>query len=82
MGRGGVGVSEYETSGGWERRTVPVDKEAEQRELGAAGWERLERQGKVIWRNPQSGYLYPQGAAMALLRRQRENEGGDGGSEK
>lgn len=56
-----------------EQREEPVaehiDKEAEQRELEAAGWERLEREGKIVWRNPESGHLYPQGAAIALLRR-------------
>ena len=47
-----------------------IDKEAEQRKLEAAGWERMERQGKVVWRNPESGHLYPQGAAIARVRRQ------------
>ncbi len=61
---------------------VPVDKEAEQHELEAAGWERLEREGKIVWRNPESGYLFPQGAAIDLLRGRREDEGGGGGSEK
>jgi hypothetical protein len=45
-----------------------IDKEAEQHELEAAGWERIEREGKIVWRNPDSGYLYPQGAAIALVR--------------
>lgn len=45
-----------------------IDKEAEQRELEAAGWERIEREGKIVWRNPESGFLYPQGAAIALVR--------------
>ncbi len=54
---------------GREPEAVPVDKEQEQRELEEAGWERLERQGKTVWRNPESGHLYPQGAAIALLRR-------------
>lgn len=48
---------------------VPIDKEAEQRELEAAGWVRIERAGKVVWQNPESGHLYPQGAAIDLLRR-------------
>ena len=48
--------------------TVPVDLQAQERELEAAGWERLERMGKVVWRRPDSNYLYPQGAAIALLR--------------
>jgi len=49
-------------------KTVPVDLKAQQRELEAAGWERLERVGKLVWRNPRSGHLYPQGAAIALIR--------------
>ena len=53
----------------WDEPTAePIDKEAEQRELEAAGWVRIERQGKVVWRNPESGYLYPQGVAIALVR--------------
>jgi hypothetical protein len=47
---------------------VPVDVEAQQRELESAGWERQERLGKVVWRRPDSNYLYPQGAAIALIR--------------
>jgi hypothetical protein len=49
-------------------RAVPADLKAQEQELEAAGWERLERLGKVVWRNPRSGYLYPQGAAIALIR--------------
>lgn len=40
----------------------------ERRELEAAGWERIVREGEVVWRNPESGYLYPQGVAIAMLR--------------
>lgn len=60
-----------------------IDKEAEQRELEAAGWEKVERGGKTVWRNPKSGYLYPQGVAAALVRSEanagdvpRQPEGG------
>jgi hypothetical protein len=74
-GEHGVSEEEHrhrarEASGsyGEGKRTVPIDLEAEEQELEAAGWERLERLGKVIWRNPKSGYLYPQGAAIALIR--------------
>ena len=45
-----------------------IDKEVEQRELESAGWEKIEREGKVAWRNPKSGFLYPQGTAIALVR--------------
>jgi hypothetical protein len=52
-----------------EPESVPIDPEAERRELEAAGWERIEeRSGKVVWRHPTSGALYPQGAAIARLR--------------
>lgn len=57
-------------SGMWEEpATESIDKEGEQHELEAAGWELVEREGKIVWRNPNSGHLYPQGAAIALLRR-------------
>lgn len=52
-----------------EPTSVPIDPEAEQRELEDAGWERLERQGKIFWRNPESGHPYPQGAAVSMLRK-------------
>ncbi len=59
--------------GAREQRDEPaaeqIDKEAEQSELEAAGWERMEREGKIVWRNPESGHLYPQGAAVALVRK-------------
>ncbi len=61
---------EREDSGayGEGERAVPVDLKAQEQELEAAGWERLERVGKVVWRNPWSGYLYPQGAAIAFVK--------------
>ena len=61
---------ESEGSGAYreEAEVVSVDLEAQQHELEAAGWERLERMGKLVWRRPDSNYLYPQGAAIALLR--------------
>jgi hypothetical protein len=53
-----------------EPKSVPIDIEAEQRELEAAGWERIETAaGKILWRNPESGYLYPQGTAITQNRR-------------
>jgi hypothetical protein len=48
--------------------TVPIDLKAQEQELEAAGWERVERLGKIVWRNPESGHLYPQGVAIALIR--------------
>lgn len=48
--------------------SVPYDPDKEQRKLEAAGWKRVDRQGKLFWKNPQSGHLYPQGTAVARLR--------------
>jgi hypothetical protein len=48
---------------------VSGEREAERRELEAAGWEPVEREGVVVWENPRSGYFYPQFAAMRLLGR-------------
>jgi hypothetical protein len=51
------------------------DQQAEERrELEAAGWEPVEHGDKTVWRNPESGYLYPQGIAVAMVR-----EGADAG---
>lgn len=36
--------------------------------LERAGWERLEREGETVWRNPVSGLVYPQGIAVAMVR--------------
>ena len=47
------------------------DEEDERRELEEAGWELVERhpdQKFVVWRNPESGHLYPQQAALAWVR--------------
>ena len=54
-----------------EPEAVPVDAKAQQRELKEAGWEQIERLGKIVWRHPQSGYFYPQGPAIQRLRRDR-----------
>jgi hypothetical protein len=53
----------------------------ERRELEETGWEMVERQGGMLWRNPQSGHLYPQSAAIDLLRRGRvpDSEAGEDG---
>jgi hypothetical protein len=48
--------------------SVPVDVERQERQLEAAGWERVERLGKRVWRHPESGHLYPQGPAFKRLR--------------
>jgi hypothetical protein len=46
-------------------------------ELEEAGWERIERPGWVFWRNPKSGYLYPQEVALEFVR--EDVEAGDYG---
>jgi hypothetical protein len=52
-----------------ERRSARNEKERQQVELEAAGWELVERgSGKTIWRNPQSGRLYPQYVAITMVR--------------
>ena len=39
------------------------------RELGAAGWERLKRDdGEDVWLDPENGFVYSEGAALAMLR--------------
>ena len=59
-----------------------IDPEAAQQELEDAGWVRMERSGKIVWQNPEIGHLYPQGAALSLVRRNRaeaaDNPGGGG----
>lgn len=44
------------------------ERDEERRELLAAGWEPEERDGETVWRNPESGFWYPQGVAIAMLR--------------
>ena len=41
----------------------------ERRELEEAGWELVERHaGSTVWRNPESGHLYPQETALEQVR--------------
>ena len=40
----------------------------DQRELEDAGWERLERDGEIVWRNPENGFVYPAGIALSMVR--------------
>jgi hypothetical protein len=70
---------ELEGSGSHQLDAVPVDLEAQRRELEEAGWTRLERLGKVIWQRPNSKYLYPQGVAIRLVREAAENESAESG---
>ena len=65
---------ELEGAGSYHLDTAPVDLEAQRRELEEAGWVRMERLGKVVWRRPNSAYLYPQGVAVRLVREAPDNE--------
>ncbi len=49
--------TELEGSGSYHLDAAPVDLEAQRRELEEAGWMRIERLGKVVWRRPNSTYL-------------------------
>ena len=57
-----------------EQYVVPVDPEGEQRELEAAGWERVDVQGKIFLVNLQSGHRYPQGPAIRRMHQMQEDE--------
>jgi hypothetical protein len=42
----------------------------EEKELEEAGWERVEVEGETYWCKPDSGRLYPRGAAYDTHRRE------------
>ena len=46
------------------------EEEDELREVEGAGWELVEHaaDGTPVWRNPESGHLFPQEAALAFVR--------------
>lgn len=44
------------------------EKNEERQELEAAGWEPEERESGTVWRNPENGFVYPQGVAIAMVR--------------
>ena len=44
----------------------------EERELEGAGWERVEVEGETYWSKPDSGRLYPRGAAYDVHRGESE----------
>ena len=45
------------------------DSDQDHQRLEEAGWEFVERNSqKILWRNPESGRLYPQEAAIKLMR--------------
>ena len=70
---------ELEGYGPYQLDAVPVDLEAQRRELEEAGWKRLDRLGKVVWQRPDSNYLYPQGVAIRLVREAADNEPAESG---
>jgi hypothetical protein len=41
----------------------------EEQELEEAGWERVEVEGRIAWRRPDTGHLYPRGSAYDVRRR-------------
>jgi hypothetical protein len=43
-------------------------RDTERIALERAGWERIVHEGETVWRNPVSGYVYPQGIAISMLR--------------
>ncbi len=50
------------------------ERQLERLELLGAGWIPQEHPEETVWKHPESGYLYPQGVAIAMLR-----EGADPG---
>ena len=51
----------------------------DRRMLEAAGWELVEKNSqKILWRNPESGRLYPQDAAAKLMQEGQVPENPDG----
>ncbi|MDP8940496.1 MAG: hypothetical protein M3N10_09455 [Actinomycetota bacterium] len=56
-----------EDEAGAQREEYPGQ---DHKRLEEAGWELVERNSqKILWRNPESGRLYPQGAAIKLIRK-------------
>lgn len=70
---------ELEGSGSYQPEAALVDLEAQRRELEEAGWTPIERLGKLVWRRPDSNYLYPQGVAIRLVRETAEDESTESG---
>ncbi len=62
----------------WPGRNPTQEQlEQERQELEEAGWEHVEDAlGKSFWRNPDSGYLYPQAAAVSIVRGENVADGG------
>ena len=62
--------------GPWDEEPTakPVDKEAERRELEAAGWRSKEHAGEIVWQAPGEGLWYQQGVAIAMVRENAETD--------
>ncbi len=72
-------MTDDDLRGSW-KGPAPTEEELEQerRELEAAGWEHVDDVvGKRLWKSPDSGHLYPQDAAITIVR--GENVADDGG---
>lgn len=50
------------------------ERNGERLELEAAGWRPEDRYGETVWQNPESGFWYPQGVAVAILREGAETD--------
>jgi hypothetical protein len=59
---------------GDEPTARPADKEAERRELEAAGWRSKERASEIVWQAPGGGLWYQQGVAIAMVRENAETD--------
>ena len=55
------------------RSAANVVTGGEERELEAAGWERVDVKGKVFWMNPESGHRYPRRPAIRRLRQMQQD---------
>jgi hypothetical protein len=53
---------------------VSDERNGERLELEAAGWRPEDRYGETVWQNPESGFWYPQGVAVAILREGAETD--------
>ena len=50
------------------------ERNGERLELEAAGWRPEDRYGETVWQNPESGFWYPQGVAVTILREGAETD--------
>ncbi|MDQ3922288.1 MAG: hypothetical protein M3248_08125 [Actinomycetota bacterium] len=50
------------------------ERDEERLELEAAGWRPEVRYDETVWQNPESGFWYPQGVAVTILREGAETD--------